>query len=135
MRRAIVLLAGALLLAACGGREAPPPPRTPTPLDLATTGTISGDVRFDGTVPTMTEIRFGSFAECAATHKGPVEAGDVLVQDGKVQNAFVWLKSGLGDRVFAIPETPVVIDQKGCLYEPRVAGAQVGQVIRFLNGD
>jgi plastocyanin len=122
---------------ACGGGGEPPPPpaRQPTPLDAATTGTIRGQVRFDGTPPAMTELRFGSFAECAAQHRGPVYTGDVLVQNGHVQNAFVYLQSGLGDRVFAIPTTAVEIDQKGCLYHPRVAGAQVGQLIDFVNSD
>jgi plastocyanin len=130
---------GCILLVAvvaCGGGEPPPAPvRQPTPLDLATTGTISGTVRLTGTPPAMKEIRFGGFAECAAQHAGPVFAGDVLVQNGLVQNAFVYVQDGLGERVFAIPATAVEIDQKGCLYTPRIAGAQVGQLIKFVNSD
>jgi plastocyanin len=133
MGRLLALLTAVLV--ACGGEPPAAPTRTPTPLDTSTTGTISGTVAVDGTVPPMGEIRFGSFAECAAQHAGPVPTGDMLVRDGKVANAFVWVKDGLGDRVFAIPETPVEIDQQGCLYSPRVAGAQVGQRVRFVNGD
>jgi plastocyanin len=92
-------------------------------------------VRFEGTPPAMREIRFGGFAECAAQHQGPVYTGDVLVQDGRVQNAFVYIASGLGERVFAIPAGAVEIDQKGCLYAPRVAGAQVGQLVNYVNSD
>ncbi|MGH7893553.1 MAG: cupredoxin domain-containing protein [Candidatus Binatia bacterium] len=124
----------AAVLAACGG-SAPPPARTPTPLDHATTGTISGEVRFEGPVPAMKEVRFGSFAECAGQHQGPVYAGDVVVADGKVANAFVYIKDGLGDRVFAVPTEPVEIDQVGCLYKPRVAGAQVDETVKFVNSD
>lgn len=127
-------LAGLALLAACSG-DAPPARRTPTPLDHATTGTIAGDVRVDGPVPPITEVVFGSFGECASQHQGPVPTGDVLVHDGKLENAFVYVKTGLGDRVFAIPDVPVEVDQAGCLYRPRVVGAQVGQTIRFVNGD
>jgi plastocyanin len=136
-RRAVLLLSLATVVGAgCGGGEPPPPPpRQPTPLDLATTGTIGGTVRVTGTPPAMKEIRFGSFAECAAQHSGTVYAGDVLVRDGLVQNAFVYVADGLGQRVFAIPGAPVEIDQRGCLYEPRVAGAQVGQLIKFVNSD
>ena len=124
------------LLAACGGGEPPPPPvRTPTPLDLSTTGTIRGEVRFEGPVPPMKELSFGSFSECAAAHRGPVHAGDVLVHDGRLQNAFVYIQKGLGDRVFAIPTEPVEIDQRGCLYDPRVVGVQVGQLIKYVNSD
>jgi plastocyanin len=125
-----------ILTVACGGGAPPPlPPRQPTPLDLATTGSIHGEIRFQGTPPPMKEIRFGSFAECTAHHQGPVAAGDMLVKDGLVENAFVYIQHGLGERVFAIPSTPVVIDQKGCLYRPRVAGTQVGQLITYLNSD
>ena len=134
--RAAAIVFFVSLAGGCGGDAPPlPPPRVHTPLDLATTGTITGQVRFEGTPPAMKEIRFGSFAECAAQHPGAVSTGDVLVRDGHVQNAFVYIQSGLGERVFAIPETPVEIDQTGCLYAPRVAGAQVGQAIRFVNSD
>ena len=62
-------------------------------------------------------------------------AGDVLVKDGRVENAFVYVKDGLGDRVFAAPAEPVTIDQRGCLYHPRVTGAVTCQEIVFLNSD
>jgi plastocyanin len=137
MRCHLALVSLLLALVACGGSDAPPPApvRQPTPLDLATTGTISGQVRFEGTPPPMKEIRFGSFAECSTQHPGAVYADDALVHDGKVQNAFVYIADGLGNRVFAIPDTTVEIDQRGCLYVPHVAGAQVGQLITFANGD
>ena len=124
-----------LVLTVACGETSPPAARTPTPLDRTTTGTIAGEVRVEGAVPAMADVRFGSFGECASQHPGPVAVGDLLVHDGKLANAFVWLKDGLGDRVFAIPEVPVIVDQVGCLYTPRVAGAQVGQAIRFVNGD
>jgi len=127
------------IVVSCGGggqRDASgPPARTPTPLDPATTGVIEGEVRFEGTPPERREVRFGSFAECLAQHEGPVFADDVLVANGRVQNAFVYVADGLGERVFAIPAEPVTIDQHGCLFRPRVAGAQVGQTIAFVNSD
>src|SRR5689334_12649063 len=88
--------------------------RPPTPLDKATVGATTGEVRFEGTPPAPTMVDMSSAKDCAALHKGSVDAGDVLVQNGKVQNAIVAIKDGLGDRVFAVPETPVVIDQEGC---------------------
>jgi len=136
MRRLVVSIVLSALVASCGGDSAgPPPARQPTPLDHATTGAISGEVRFEGAPPPMQTLTFGGFAECAAAHRGSVPVGDVLVQNGKLQNAFVWLKDGLGDRVFAIPGEPVVVDQVGCLYQPRVAGVQVGQLVKFTNDD
>jgi plastocyanin len=116
----------------CQQRSAP---REPTPLDLATTGTITGVVRFAGTPPAQTTLQLSSSAECAALYDGPVLAGDVLVAEGQVQNAIVYIAHGLGDRVFAVPDAPVVIDQQRCLFHPRVTAAQVGQPVRFLNSD
>jgi plastocyanin len=128
-----------LLLAscfACGEKEAAKPARQPTPLDLSTTGTISGQVRFDGPVPAQGVLQLGGWSECAAQHPGGnPPAGDVLVNDGKLQNAVVYVKEGLGDRVFVVPTEPLVIDQKGCVFLPRIAGAQVDQPLRLLNSD
>ena len=53
------------------------------------------------------------FPECATQHQGPVLAGDALVKDGQVQNAFVYIKEGLGDRGFAVPTQPVVDRSEG----------------------
>lgn len=130
-------LLAVLVLLGCGGDTSrAPAPRQPTPLDRATLGTIAGEVRVEGAVPPQTDVRFGGSAECLAAHDGGrVPSGDLLVRDGLLQGAFVWVKDGLGDRVFAIPTVPVVIDQSGCLFTPRVAGAQVGQRIMFTNDD
>jgi hypothetical protein len=124
------------LCSACGEKEASKPVRQPTPLDLSTTGTISGRVRFDGPAPAQGVLQLSGWSECAAQHPGGnPPAGDVLVTDGKLQNAVVYVKEGLGDRVFAVPTEPFVIDQKGCIFLPRIAAAQVDQPLRLLNSD
>jgi hypothetical protein len=133
MPRLVVALALCAVLAGCGGGEDPCPPRIPTPLDRAQTGTLTGTVGFQGEPPAMPPLRITS--ECAAEHEGAVTKGDVLVKDGRVQNAFVWIKDGLGDRVFATPATPITIDQTGCFYVPHVAGVQTCQEVVFLNSD
>ena len=135
MRREIFLIA-LVALAACTGGESEIPARGPaTPIDPATTGTIAGHVTFAGEPPPESELRLAGDAACATAHEGPVRAGDVRVKDGKVENAFVWLKDGLGNLVFELPKEAVVIDQRGCIYQPRFAGAQTGQEIKFLNSD
>ncbi|GIW42275.1 MAG: hypothetical protein KatS3mg076_2852 [Candidatus Binatia bacterium] len=131
-----LLLALALGLAAVScRREEGPRPRTPTPLDLSTVGRIDGEVRLEGEAPPETMLSLRSDAECSRLRGAEVPAGDVLVRDGKVQNAIVYIARGLEGRVFPVPEEPVVIDQKDCLFVPRVTAARVGQPIRFLNSD
>ena len=126
---------GALLLVACGGGDGGGPERAVTPLDRSTTGTLTGTVTFQGAVPPMANLPIGGEPVCAAQHQGPVPAGDALVHDGRVENVFVYVKEGLAGRVFAVPKEPITIDQKGCIYHPHVAGAQVGQSITFVNSD
>jgi plastocyanin len=41
----------------------------------------------------------------------------------------------LGDRVFAAPSEAVSVDQKGCIFLPRVVGVQVDQPLKLLNSD
>jgi plastocyanin len=109
--------------------------RTPTPLDTAATGTIEGAVRFEGSPPAPRTIDVGSDPTCAAAHRGELVVSDVRVVDGRLADAFVYIAHGLEDRVYAVPDTPIVLDQRGCWYDPRVAGVQVGQPILFRSSD
>lgn len=132
----IFITACSLLSSACGGGDSTKPTRQPTPLDLSTTGTISGVVQFAGAVPEQSVAQLSGWSECAVQHSaGNPKAGDVLVSDGKLQNAMVYIKDGLGDRVFALPTTPAVLDQQGCLFLPRILGVQTDQDVKMLNSD
>jgi len=132
----LFLSACTVLNFACGGGDSAKPARQPTPLDLSTTGTITGVVQVEGAVPEQSIAQLSGWSECAAQHpEGNPKAGDILVKDGKLQNALVYIKDGLGERVFAVPPTPVVLDQKGCVFLPRILGAQTGQDIKMLNSD
>jgi plastocyanin len=59
----------------------------------------------------------------------------VAVADGKLANVFVYIKEGMADWPEPASTTPVVLDQSGCMYSPRVIGVQVGQPVTFLNSD
>jgi plastocyanin len=107
----------------------------PTPVDPATAGSIAVDVTYAGSVPAPKLLEMRSAALCAAAHAEPVYDQSLMVQDSHVGNAVVWIKDGLQTWIFAPPTTPVVMDQKGCLYEPHVAAAMVGQPVQFLNSD
>jgi len=132
MRR---LLALALLCAACNAckdRTPPPVQRTGIP-GHAGKGSVHGTVRFRGTPPGAPRISRGSFAGCGKT---PPRAGAILLSpDGAVAEAFVWVKRGIPDGDYPIPADPVVVDQRGCEFVPRVAGLRAGQPVAFRNGD
>jgi plastocyanin len=124
------------VLAACSESSAPSKPAVvPTPVDPTTAGSIHVDVRYPGPVPTPKTIEMSSASQCAAAHAEPVTEESLIVNDGRLANAVVWIKSGLEHWVFAPPTTPLVFDQRGCVYHPHVAAAVIGQPVQFINSD
>jgi plastocyanin len=68
--------------------------------------------------------------------EGPNTSEVLIVGPGNgLENAFVYVKDGLGNQVFQTPQTPVVLDQRGCRYHPHVFGVQVGQPVIIVNSD
>lgn len=136
---ALLAAAGAtafLFLARKPAPSVPPAPaKAPTAIDPATAGTIRGRVRFSGPVPAPKEIRMSGNPECSALHPATVPDDSLLVKDGALRNAVVYVKKGLEAQVFAPPASAVEVDQRGCLFLPRVACAQVNQPVAFLNSD
>jgi plastocyanin len=131
-----MLLGAFVILAGCSDSGAPSAQKiVGTPVDAATAGTIRVDVSYTGPVPTPKVFDMRSAPQCAAQHQEPVYDNSLLVQDGHLANAVVWIKGGLEKWVFAPPAAPVVIDQKGCVYHPHVAAAMVGQQVEFVNDD
>lgn len=99
-------------------------------------GKISGTVSFTGTAPTNPAIDMSEEQACAAKHEGGVRDPQYVVNDGKLGNVFVHVKSGLpAGASYAAPSEAVVLDQDGCLYEPRVFGVMAGQPIEIRNSD
>jgi plastocyanin len=138
---ATLLVATALLLwgTTCTGcsDDEKPPQRTPTKIDPATTGSIKGVVLFRGTPPVRKAISTGGDPACNQTPDPLEEHVIVAERSGRqvMQNVFVWIKSGLGDFVPSVPQTPVLLDQKACIFRPHVVGVQRYQVLRFTNSD
>jgi len=100
------------------------------------TGTIAGKVTFEGSPPAMPEIDLRDPA-CAAGLEPHAHQAWVVVERGGVAGTLVRLAVGsVADRA-ARPATPApaVIDQKGCLYRPRVVGVVAGQKVAFRNSD
>jgi hypothetical protein len=100
-------------------------------------GTVTGSVKFTGTAPPNPELDMSEEAQCAASYKKPPLDPIVVVNPNKtLASVFVYVKSGLpADAKYSPPTTPVTLDQKGCLYHPRVLGIMVGQPLEIRNSD
>jgi plastocyanin len=102
----------------------------------ARSGTIQGHVRLMGPEPGNARIRMGADPMCNAFYRGgerPVQAIVVTDAKGDLANVFVNLDGKFP--ATPVPTTPVVIDQHGCIFTPRVIGARVGQPLQIKNSD
>jgi plastocyanin len=133
-----------LVVAGCGGGgdefELPPnagagggggggPAFDPT----TATGTITGNILFEGTPPEMGRINTAADPECG---DADVRSELVLVtDDSKLQNVIVYVNSGHEGVSYATTATPIVLDQRNCQYTPHVSTAMAGQPIEIRNSD
>ena len=99
--------------------------------------TLAGRVVWDGPPPKRRVINMTKDAECVKLHGDkPVLNEDVIVSDdGGVMNAFVYVRRGAPDIEYPVPEEPYLLDQKDCMYRPRVGGVRVGQTLLVSNSD
>jgi hypothetical protein len=115
------------------GGEAPATPVTK--VDMANGATISGKVSIDGTAPAATTIKMDADPVCKSAHSTPQMDDFWMVdKDGGVANAFVYIKDGLGGKTYD-PGPEASLDQKGCMYHPRVQGIVAGTSIKVTNSD
>jgi plastocyanin len=136
IRHSVLLLT--LVLAACGAEPAPPAaaPANATRVDASTSGSLSGRVTFEGTAPKPELLRMGRDAACVSgSGPNPVSDAVLVAADGGLANAFVYIKDTFDGYTFDTPANAVTMDQKGCVYAPRVFGVRVGQPIDILNSD
>jgi plastocyanin len=134
---AAIVMAGILwTIAGCrkpAGQSSSETTPTYTQIDMNTAGTISGTIHFSGKMAAPIQI---DMAQDPACNFGATNFTEQYVgKDGNLQNVFVYVKDGLGNKIYPAPSTPVVVDQKGCRYTPHVVGAMVGQSISFTNSD
>ena len=101
-------------------------------VNAATAGTISGVVSLKGQPPKMKPLDMTADPGCPT---GPQPAEVVVANAGKLANVFVYVKEGLPQGNFAVPSEPVVLDQKGCRYNPRILGIMAGQPLKITNTD
>ena len=144
-------MASALVLAvvatACGGgnkEEAPASGGAATggagtpaasAVDPNTAGNITGTIKLEGDAPKPEGIKMNADPVCMREGKGAMTEFFVTGEGGALQNVFVYVKDGLGNRTFQAPQQAVVLDQKGCHYRPHVFGVMVGQALEIVNSD
>jgi hypothetical protein len=111
------------------------PHATNVPAETSKTGVIEGRVRLTGAAPANPIIRMGVDPKCSRQYSGrrAVQAIVVRSADGGLANALVDLQ-GAFPATTAIAD-PVTLDQRACLYAPRVLGLQAGQTLRITNSD
>lgn len=116
------------------------------PAQTSTGGTIRGHIGVKGDVPGNPIIRMGMDPMCAKLNAGKKTVQEIVLAtaDGSLANVFVSLQGSFPSASGPTPTTradssrlaePVTIDQRGCIYVPRVIGAQVGQTVQVRNSD
>lgn len=101
----------------------------------AQAGVVSGKATLAGNAPKPRPVNMGTDPLCAKAGSGVLSERLLVGAGGGLQNVFVYVKDGLGNRKFPVPTTPVNLDQKACRYIPHVFGIQVGQPLRVTNSD
>ena len=133
-------LAAALFTAAAAcSAQKPAAPSAPPPgakrVDDSKTGALAGRVLIEGPVPANVAIRMTTDPYCTRAHPDGSSFESFVVDNGGLENVFVYVKEGLGDYYFDVPAEPVKLDQQGCRYTPHVLGARAGQPIEIRNSD
>ncbi|MBI4699867.1 MAG: hypothetical protein HY744_01650 [Deltaproteobacteria bacterium] len=140
-------------VAGCPGQEPPPPPAA-APASAAVSGSsrtassgpaasarpaggklgqgaIAGVVKFTGAAPKMPPPKKRKEVEFCKDKDVPFNA--VLVRKGKLRDVLVRIVEGI-DGTYE-PGAPAQVDQKDCMYSPRVLPVLPGQQVVIHNSD
>lgn len=102
------------------------------------TAVIKGKVVFEGDAPKTKPLPpMNADPVCAkANPKQLPDQGTIVYakQGNAIPYAFVYVKGGLKGK-YDPPKDPVVLDQKGCTYQPHVFGMVAGQPLEIRNSD
>jgi hypothetical protein len=96
-------------------------------------GTMKGTVKFTGKAPEMKVPSKRKDTDFCKTKE--VKYNAVLVKDGKLQDVLVRIKNGEVKGKFDAPTTHAMIEQKDCMYSPRIQGVVAEQSIDIKNDD
>jgi plastocyanin len=99
--------------------------------------TVTGTVTFEGKAPALRPIAMDAEPVCAKKHSGPAPNEALILGSGNTMaNIMVYVSKGVpAGKTYPAPQTPVTINQDGCVYQPHVLGIMAGQPTRILNSD
>ncbi len=122
------------------GAGVPPAPLLgEEPVSSTELGALHGEILFRGEAPARFLLGASENKDCQHHPDVDQRSNVILVQDGRLENAYVYVKSGPFDEggleIPPPPVEPVVLDQKGCMYLPRVVTLRAGQTLRVQNSD
>tara|TARA_B100000941_G_scaffold290685_1_gene274171 strand:- start:2578 stop:3279 length:702 start_codon:yes stop_codon:yes gene_type:complete len=99
---------------------------------LVFSGTITGNVTFDGKAPKRKKLKMNADPVCGSSHEKPVLDEKLILNDkNQIKNVLVWVKGAKGGQ----PKSPAVLDQSGCIYSPHVLGVMKGEDLLIKNSD
>lgn len=136
-----LLLAAAVLVSCGGGSEAPAPaskPAAPTAAagyqggPVSNGGMVAGTVSYAGT-KTDASVTVTKDQDTCAVHGQTMAEHSLVVTDGKLQNAVVWIEDIDEGKPWS--KSVVTVDNIGCMFEPRVSVGYKGAEINAKNSD
>jgi len=136
--RPILAVALIALTAACGGQSdeaAAKPPADAKRVDQSTAGNVAGRITIEGAVPANPALHIEGDSYCSQQNPNGATAENFVVNNGGLENVFVYVKDGLSGYWFDVPTEPVKLDQHACRYQPHVLGVRAGQKLAIANSD
>lgn len=113
------------------------PSVTPKLPDTSQAGEIRGTATFQGVAPERRKLPTQD-AYCGSQRAAldqPHLSESVIVNDGKVENVFVYISKGLEAYTFDHDRSQVEIDQRLCVFIPHVLGVRRYQPVAFKTSD
>lgn len=145
LRLISLALSAIFLLTSCNSKPSdsasPGPTAEPAPgpvltLDPSTVSILSGSVILEGPPPAPRPINMSAEPACAQAYSAPVNFPDVVTgPGGSLADVVIYIRSGLGNYHFTAPPSAILLDQKGCLYQPQVVALMAGQRLEIRNSD
>jgi hypothetical protein len=136
-----IAFSAALVFASAGcskkaSDESAEPPAPTALVDIATAGSITGEVKLEGRPALFRAIDRSAEPACEQANPTPVVPPIIVTgPGGALAGVVVYVKSGLGRYRYDVPTTPVLLTQKGCMYVPRVLAVMTHQPLEIQNED